>query len=243
MVKKNSKQRVAEELISYTVINDKGSLTKLLKTHNVKVSDNPSDKEVTTAVLVGNKNKAFRKDLTKLLGDKLPEAGERFRNIVGNAQDFGFTGVDDVTYMKWTGIDDFNDFTGWDDWKNEIGSQTFTQLQTIAQKTAAQKKAADTKSKTKAGSILASIWSFSKENILTKDNINQGIQAGLSKVNTDTAAKQLAIDEKALALQQQQEDMRQQQSQASVGVSSNVWLYVGIGAVVVLIGVLAFRKK
>jgi hypothetical protein len=243
MVKKNSKQRVAEELISYTVINDKGSLTKLLKTHNVKVSDNPSDKEVTTAVLVGNKNKAFRKDLTKLLGDKLPKAGERFSNIVGNAQDFGFTGVDDVTYMKWTGVDDFNDFTGWDDWKNQIGAQTFTQLQSVAQKTAAQNKATQPKGKTKAGSIIASLWSFTKENVLTKDNINQGIQSGLNKINSDTAAKQLAIDEKALALQQQQEDMRQQQSQASVGVSSNVWLYVGIGAVVVLIGVLAFRKK
>jgi hypothetical protein len=237
MVKKNSKQRVAEELISYTVINDKGSLTKLLKTHNVKVSDNPSEKEVTTAVLVGNKDKAFRKDLSELLGKKLPEAGERFSNIVGNAQDFGFTGVDDVTYMKWTGVDDFNDFTGWDDW----------QYATAEEKAAKAKAKADARAsrggKTKAGSILASLWGFTKENVLTKDNINQGIQAGLNKINTDTAAKQVAIDEKALALQQQQEDMKQQQTKTSVGVSSNVWLYVGIGAVVVLIGVLAFKKK
>lgn len=243
MQKNNSKKRVAEELISYTVINDKGSLTKLLKRYGVSVADKPSDKEVTTAVLVANKrSKAFQKDLAALLGKKLPEAGERFSNIVGNAQDFGFTGVDDVTYMKWTGVDDFNDFTGWDDWK-DMGGQTYGQLSSIAQQTAAKQKATAPKGKTKAGSILASLWGFTKENVLTKDNINAGIQAGLNKVNTDTAAKQLAVDEKALALQQQQEEMRQAQTKASVGVSSNVWLYVGIGAVVVLVGVLAFRKK
>lgn len=247
----NTKKGV-EELISYTIVTDKGALVNLLKKSGVKLNGSPSDLEVTTAVLVANKKSpSFKNELAKLLEKKLPQAGEKFMGIVGNSQDFGFTGVDDVTYMKgFTGVDDFNDFTGWDDFKNlisispSVSSGITTASQTsksdLRKMSTAQRKASG--QKTKAGSAISGIWSFVKTNVLTPDNINAGISAGLGKVNADTAAKQNAIDEKALALQLQQQEIASALNKKQ-GASTNTILYVGIGVIAVVgIGFLIYKS-
>jgi hypothetical protein len=247
----NTKKGV-EELISYTIVTDKGALVNLLKKSGVKLNGSPSDLEVTTAVLVANKKSpSFKNELAKLLEKKLPQAGEKFMGIVGNSQDFGFTGVDDVTYMKgFTGVDDFNDFTGWDDFQNlisispSVSSGITTASQTsksdLRKMSTAQRKASG--QKTKAGSAISGIWSFVKTNVLTPDNINAGISAGLGKVNADTAAKQNAIDEKALALQLQQQEIASALNKKQ-GASTNTVLYVVIGAVAVVgIGFLIYKS-
>jgi len=247
----NTKKGV-EELISYTIVTDKGALVNLLKKSGVKLNASPSDLEVTTAVLVANKKSpSFKSELAKILEKKLPKAGETFMSIVGNSQDFGFTGVDDVTYERgFTGVDDFNDFTGWDDFKNlisinpSVASGITTASQTskadLRKMSTAQRKASG--QKTKAGSAISGIWSFVKTNVLTPDNINAGITAGLGKVNADTAAKQNAIDEKALALQLQQQEIASALNKKQ-GASSNTVLYVVIGAVAVVgIGFLIYKS-
>ncbi len=247
----NTKKGV-EELISYTIVTDKGALVNLLKKSGVKLNSSPSDLEVTTAVLVANKKSpSFKNELAKLLEKKLPQAGEKFMGIVGNSQDFGFTGVDDVTYERgFTGVDDFNDFTGWDDFQNlisinpSVASGITTASQTsksdLRKMSTAQRKASG--QKTKAGSAISGIWSFVKTNVLTPDNINAGISAGLGKVNADTAAKQNAIDEKALALQLQQQEIASALNKKQ-GASSNTVLYVVIGAVAVVgIGFLIYKS-
>lgn len=247
----NTKKGV-EELISYTIVTDKGALVNLLKKSGVKLNASPSDLEVTTAVLVANKKSpSFKSELAKILEKKLPQAGEKFMGIVGNSQDFGFTGVDDVTYERgFTGVDDFNDFTGWDDFKNLISitpsvssgitSASQTSKADLRKMSTAQRKASG--QKTKAGSAISGIWSFVKTNVLTPDNINAGITAGLGKVNADTAAKQNAIDEKALALQLQQQEIANALNKKQ-GASSNTVLYVVIGAVAVVgIGFLIYKS-
>jgi len=247
----NTKKGV-EELISYTIVTDKGALVNLLKKSGVKLNASPSDLEVTTAVLVANKKSSlFKSELAKILEKKLPKAGETFMGIVGNSQDFGFTGVDDVTYERgFTGVDDFNDFTGWDDFKNlitinpSVASGITTASQTsksdLRKMSTAQRKASG--QKTKAGSAISGIWSFVKTNVLTPDNINAGITAGLGKVNADTAAKQNAIDEKALALQLQQQEIASALNKKQ-GASSNTVIYVVIGAVAVVgIGFLIYKS-
>jgi hypothetical protein len=233
-------KKAVQELISYTVVTDKGKLEKLLMRHGVKLGNATSDKDVTTAVLIANrKSNSFKNELAKVLQDKLPEAGEKFSNIVGNSQDFGFTGVDDVTYMKgFTGVDDFSDFTGWDDFKNGIGDLNPSFIQNLNQASSIA-AASNSKPKTKAGAAISSIWQFTKTNILTPDNINAGIQAGLSKVNADSAARQGGAEQQAYLLQQQQMQM---QRQVKPSASSNTILYVGIGAVA-LIGIIFLVVK
>ena len=232
-------KKAVQELISYTVVTDKGKLEKLLMRHGVKLGNATSDKDVTTAVLIANrKSNSFKNELAKVLQDKLPEAGEKFSNIVGNSQDFGFTGVDDVTYMKgFTGVDDFSDFTGWDDFKNGIGDLNPSFIQNLNQATSTA--VAAKKPQTKAGAAISSIWQFTKTNILTPENINAGIQAGLNKVNADSASRQGGADQQAYLLQQQQMQM---QSKVKSGTSSNTILYVGIGAIA-LIGIIFLVVK
>lgn len=274
-MKINTKQAV-QELISYTIVTDKQSLVDLLKQYGVKLSSDPSNAEVTTAVLVANKkNKAFSNDLAKLLGKKLPKAGEtlkktilatpkkigkQFSNIVGDSSDFGFTGVDDVTYMKgFTGVDDFSDFTGWDEWNYAPGDPltlnikpiaptadsllkptTLTKKQARLQASATRKASGQP---TKVGSALSSLWSFVKTNVLTSENVNAGIQYGLNKVNQDSLARQNALEQQSLMLQQQQQQLQSQQG-VKAGVSGNTILYIGIGVIALVgIGFLIVRQS
>jgi hypothetical protein len=256
----NTKKGV-EELLSYTIVTDKGALVNLLKKSGVKLNGSPSDLEVTTAVLVANKvSPSFKSELAKILEKKLPQAGETFMGIVGNSQDFGFTGVDDFTYERgFTGVDDFNGFTGWDDFKSMGGlvSPTFTAKLKKSIDVAKTKTAAPTKKdlrkeataqrkasgeKTKAGSAIAGIWSFVNKNVLTPDNVNAGIAAGLGKINADTSAKQNAIDEKALQLVREQKEIADDLNKGK-GASSNTVLYVVIGAVALVgIGFLIYKS-
>jgi hypothetical protein len=228
---------IATELLSYTIVTDKNALINLLAKNGVRLSDNPSDSEVTTAVLIASKKSGvFKDDLAKLLTSKVQEAGEKFSNIVGNDQDFGFTGVDDVTYMP-----NVMSFTGYDDYQNAGGNifgDQFTQDMAKLKTTSTT----PTSGKTKVGSALSSIWQFAKDNILTKDNINAGIQIGLNKINTDTAAKQQNIELQRAQLEAQQNAMRKQ-IEKSAGVTGNTMLYVIIGLVAIAgIGFFVYKQ-
>jgi hypothetical protein len=233
-------KQVAKELISYTIVTDKNAIVNLLAKNGVRLNSNPSNSEVTTAVLVANqKSGVFKDDLAKLLASKVSEAGESFSNIVGNDQDFGFTGVDDVTYfpnvMSFTGMDDYQNAGG-----NIFGDQ-FTKDIAKAKATGVP-ITSGTKPQTKVGSALSSLWSFAKDNIFTKDNINAGIQVGLNKINTDTARKQVTIEQQRAELEAQQNVMRNKIEKSS-GVSGMTILYVVIGLIAITgIGYIVYKK-
>jgi hypothetical protein len=241
----NTKKSV-QELISYSIVTDKKGVINVLRSNGVKVDNNISDAKLTTAVLIANrKSPIFRQKLGSLLQSKLNKAGEKFSNIVGNSQDFGFTGVDDVTYMKgFTGVDDFSDFTGWDDFQSVTGEERKA-LRTAkktakAQATTARKESGQ---QTKVGASLSKLWSFTKENVLTKENINAGIQVGLNKINTDSLARQNALDQQSLQMQQEQAQMQRQLGKGA-GISGNTVLYVGVGVIALVgIGFLIYKQS
>ena len=227
-------KQVAQELISYTIVTDRNSIINLLKRNGVSLSANPSNSELTIAVLVANsKSSAFKNDLAKLLSSKVQEAGESFSNIVGNDQDFGFTGVDDVTYFP-----NVMSFTGMDDYKNAPGDL----LPGIASGINAATSQTTTKPKTKVGSILASVGSFLSTNVLTKENVNSAIQVGVNKINADTLARQNNLQQQAAMLEQQQYQMSRQLS-TSKGASGNTILYVVIGLIAIAgIGFVVYKQ-
>lgn len=244
----NTKKGV-EELISYSIVADKGSVISILKRNGVKLSPNPSNAEVTTAVLIANKKSPiFKKDLAALLQKNLPKAGETFMNIVGNSQDFGFTGVDDVTYMKgFTGIDDFSDFTGWDEFANIDGDKAAARKAAVAAKKSARTQATTARKaagqKTKTGTAISGIWSFVKTNVLTPENVNAGIQVGLNKVNQDSLARQNALEAQSQMLQQQQQEMQGQIGKGS-GMTGTTLIYIGVGVIALVgIGFLIVRQS
>ena len=158
--------QVTEEALSYAVVTDKDGLVRLLKRNGVVVGNNPSDKEVTIAVLMASaKSTNFKNELATFLTGKVKEAGETL-SFVGSSQDFGFTGIDDFQ------------FTGSEDFFNATAAEKAAQKAAAAQAAAAKKQSRVTadnpQGKTGVGLLLANIGKA----LTSQDTINAGIQIG-----------------------------------------------------------------
>lgn len=251
--------QTVQELISYSIVKDKDSLVRLLERNGVQMPNNSSNREVTTAVLLANeKSPTFKKDLASLLGNNFTKAQEDFKSFAADPADFGFTGSlgeysglstgvrpigveGDNTKDNWgfTGLDDFYEnppkrynagngtsftaFTGAEGFYNQIG--------------AAKKKRItidNPKGKSKVGSALVSI----ADTLFTQENINAGIQLGLTSLANKQSAKQNSVQETANALAVQQ-DAIQKKFDANPPKSSKTTTYILVGVgVVALIGII-----
>lgn len=218
---------VAEELISYSVVTDKNGLVKLLERNGVQMPNNPSDKEVTVAVLMASaKSQNFKNELAAFLTNKVKKAGDDFQSFVGSEADFGFTGVDDFGF---TGVDDLG-FTGGEDFYNANKG-------TAAERKAARVTTTNPQGKTKTGQALAGIGKFFKDNILTAENINAGIAVGLNKVNNKTQADSNRIQQQALVLQTQQDELKKSLPNKQPMSPAVKYTLIGVG-VIALVGII-----
>ena len=234
--------QVTNELISYSVVTDKGSLVRLLERNGIQMPNNPSDKEVTLAVVMANsKSTTFRKDLAKYLGSKLPKASEDFSQFVGNDQDFGFTGIDDFSFVgeeKFFNASSSNFSTS-----NILVGTKFaspTPAVTLPSATSGKKSF----SQTKVGGVLSAIGGFLKDNVLTQENVNAGIQIGLQSMANKSQAQQNNLQQQAVQLQQQQDVMKA--TLPASATKSNTMTFVWIGVAVVgvsLIGFLIYKNS
>jgi len=205
----------AKELIAYAVVTDKNGLVKLLERNGIQLPNNPSDNEVTVAILMANqKSGVFRNELKKYLTGLVPEVANYTTELSGD--------------MNFTGTDDFSFTAGDDNFFNA----------TAAEAKALRVTATNPTGKTKVGLALANIGTFFKDNILTKDNINAGVQIGLTSLANKTQAQQNAVTAQSLQLQNYQDTLRQQLPNAEK--KSNTMLYVWIGVGVLAVGVLGF---
>jgi LPXTG-motif cell wall-anchored protein len=242
----NAPQAV-RELISYTIVTDKQSLVKLLERNGVSLPSDPSDKEVTIATLMASsKSPNFKKELAKLLTKKVPEAGESFSSFVGSSADFGFTGVDDLGF---TGVDDYANVSGGmiqpigglpTSKDLSIGTLNIKPPTLTTQQVTAGVQTQ--KSKTAVGGILASIGQFFKQNVLTQDNINTGLQLGLTTLNNKIQSKQNAVQTEAFILQQQQDQMRNDLGKKA-GVSTNTIIIAVVGVAIIGAAIYVLTKK
>ena len=211
----------AKELIAYAVVTDKNGLVKLLERNGIQLPNNPSDNEVTVAILMANqKSGVFRNELKKYLGALVPEVANYTTELSGD--------------MNFTGTDDFSFTAGDDNFFNAGGAPKLT----AAQSKALRVSDTNPTGKTKVGIALASIGTFFKDNILTQDNINAGVQIGLTSLANKTQSQQNAVTAQSLQLQNYQDTLRQQLPNAAK--KSNTMLYVWIGVGVLAVGVLGF---
>ena len=242
-MKTDNTHLAVQELISYSIVKDKQGVINLLNRNGIKLPSNASNQQVTTALLVANKKSGmFKDELSKYLTNKVKECGETFTNIVGNSQDFGFTGVDDVTYMKgFTGVDDFNSFTGWDDFQSAIGDLNPTLVSNL-NKSIATQKATKKPTTPKTGTTAGNFFRWISANVITKDNVNAAVQYGLTKQNQKLAEKDNALAEQSIILQQQQADM--QNKGVKAGVSGTTILFISIGVIALVgIGFIIYKNK
>jgi hypothetical protein len=234
---------VAEELISYSVVTDKNGLVKLLERNGVQMPNNPSDREVTVAVLMASaKSQNFKDELAAFLTKKVGKAGDDFQSFVGSEADFGFTGVDDFGFTG-EGEDFYNIFGLGKKKKdpNVVAAPKPTAVKTPTSRVTT----ANPQGKTKAGLALAGIGKFFKDNILTAENINAGIAVGLNKINNKTQADSNRIQEQALVLQSQQDDLKNKLPDAKPMSPAVKYTLIGVGviALVGIIYVIVKKKK
>jgi len=214
----------AKELISYAVVTDKNGLVKLLERNGIELPNNPSDNEVTVAVLMANqKSGVFRNELKKYLVGLVPDVANYITELSGD--------------MNFTGTDDFSFTAGDDEFFNAIAKAPKVKP-TAVQARALRITDTNPTGKTKTGLALASIGDFFKTNVLTRDNINAGVQIGLTSLANKTQSRQNAVTTQALELQNYQDSLRQQLPNAAK--KSNTMLYVWIGVGVLAVGVLGF---
>jgi hypothetical protein len=218
---------ITRSLLAYQVVNDKGSLVRLLKRNGVEVPETASNTEITSAALfAAGKSANFKKELAALLST----AGEEFSSFVG--QEMGFTGLDDFSF---TGMEGFESYNG--------GTQ---QLSLAVKQGIDTGKIKTKKDKSGAGKVLSSIGTFFKDNVLTKENVDTAVQIGLTKINTQTQNKANKIAQEGLVIQQYQDDIRNQQaSKGKGGLSTGAWVGIGLG-VAAIVGIAIYfstRKK
>jgi hypothetical protein len=247
----NNAVELTRELIAYTVLTDKNSLVELLSKNGIKLTSSASDKEVTVATLLASsKSTNFKNDLIILLGNKLPQAANDFSQFVGGSEMFGFTGIDDFSF---TGAEDF--------WKNATANENLTlnyipkglakpsttssfgyKPMGLKTPTTTYNPSTSTDTTTKPkGTFLAGVGRFLTDNIFTKENINAGVQIGLTKINNKVQSQTNAVQQEAQILQDTQNQMNQNLPQKK---SNNTLVYV-VGGVAVLgiVGFLVFKKK
>ena len=215
--------QVTEEALAYALVTDKNGLERLLKRNGVVIGNNPSDKEVSVAVLMASaKSPNFKNELATFLTSKVKEAGETL-SFVGTSQDFGFTGIDDFQ------------FTGSDDFFNATAAE---KAAAAAAKKQSRVTADNPQGKTGVGRLLASIGKA----LTSEETINSGIQLGLNKINNRTQADANNINLQAVELQAKQDELKATMGTPSKKTSATTYIIIGAGVLVAITAIVLIVK-
>jgi hypothetical protein len=219
----------AQNMIAYTVVEDKGSLKSLLERNGVQMPSNCSDKEITIATLTASsKSPNFKSELAKLLTKKAKKVGDEFSNFVGDSSDFGFTGIDDFSFNG--GL-------------TPTFASNLTQASTIPKPTLTtkqQSRSSVTNPKGKSG--IGLFFQNLGRSLASEDTINAGLNIGLTAINNKVAGKQNVLQGEAALITQKQDEVRQSLAQTPKGGKTLTFVFVGVG-ILALIGVVYFVAK
>jgi hypothetical protein len=265
-VPKINAEKGAEAALSYSVLYTKDKIESLLKRHGVKVPVNASDKDVHTAVLVANaKSPVFRDELAIFLAGNIEGAHKKlgFVSFAADDSDFGFTGLDDFQFtgniadikssffgLKTNGEFNASGYKNAEGDVSDINSSNYNPAADPnsslynANSTSTDTSGSKSPSTSKSGGILAWLGS----NVFTKENIQQGINAGLKTIANKTQASSNNLQQQANNLTAQQTLLQRTAAQNGANPpssgTSNTTKYVLIGVgVVALIGIVILIAK
>lgn len=232
---------LTQQLLAFTLAQDKNALLSLLKKYGVDVPNNPSDREITVAVLLAStKSPAFKADLAKVLSNEASKAKEVYSSFVGSDSDFGFTGIDDFSF---TGIEEFENLFGSKKRKEQTGTVA-TPKPATPKLTAAQKRESritDTNPQGKTGAGL--FWQNLTRSFTDQQTLSNLLNTGLTALNNKAASKSNELAFQSNLITQQADEQRQLLSQSQKPKSSAlVWVAVGVG-VLALGGIIYFIAK
>lgn len=216
-------------MLSYTLATDRDSLIKLLERNGVVVPQNPSDREVTAAVLLASaKSTNFKQELSKLLTSKFPNANEDYASFVGDSSDFGFTGIDDFS------------FVGEDEFFGANGTPTSKDIRTTRKsaKTTTRLESAKKGEKTGFGKFLSNLG----QAISSPDTLNAGMNIGLTAVNNRVQGRANALQQETAVITQQSDQIKQELGRPTGRMSTGAIIGVVVG-VVAVIGIVYYVAK
>jgi len=233
---------VTRDMLAYTLTNDKSSLIKLLRRNGIEIPADTSDMDVTKAVLLASsKSAVFKKELSSLLSSKITEVNKDFQNFAGGQFDIG-TQEDKAMF---TGSDDFFNLAGMPSTPG-VGLSDPKFAQAIAkQKAAAQpkekkgflgglfnKKDRTTTATTAGGDAepkeRGRVWAWLGANVFTPENINAGLNMGMTSLNNKIASKQNALQYESQVIVDRQQQQIDQKSKGKVSVTTVVLIVVGV---------------
>lgn len=228
-----SANELTKDLIAYTMATDKQSIKSLLRKNGVTIPSDATDQNIIMATLIAsNRSPVFKSELTALLTKSGVELQKGYMQFAGNQFEIG-TETDKMM------------FTGESGFFNQIGG-TFTPqfgqaISSAADYAAAQKKttpATTTKTKEKG-----KFFSWLKDNVLTSENINAGVQIGLTAINNKVQQKsnQAQLEAADIAQKQQEVILAQGgQKAAKFNVTTLALVVVGVA---ILGGVIYYVAK
>jgi hypothetical protein len=216
-------------MLSYTLATDRDSLIKLLQRNGVMVPQNPSDREVTAAVLLASSKSAnFKQELSKLLTTKFPTANKDYASFVGDSSDFGFTGIDDFS------------FVGEDEFFGVNGTPTTPNVRSTRKeaRTTARLEAAKKGEKTGFGKFLSNLG----QAVSSPDTLNAGLNIGLTAVNNKVQGRSNALQQETAIITQQSDQIKQDLGKPTGKMSTGAIIGIVVG-VVALVGIVYFVAK
>lgn len=219
-------QEAVRNMISYTIVTDKDSIVRLLERNGVQMPNNPTDKDVTAAVLLASvSSQNFKNELTSLLTTKVSKAGDDFASFAADNSDFGFTGIDDFS------ADGGNGFV------NKVGDKAAAR----AAKKTARIKEVNPQGKSGIGIFLRNLGS----SLTSPDTLNAGLNVGLTALNNKFQTRQNTLQQETALLTERQDQIRQDLSTSgkSGGMRFPTWAFVVLGLAVVGGIVFAVTRK
>lgn len=236
---------VTRDMLAYTLTNDKESLIKLLSRNGIQIPSDISNKDLTKAILVAaGKSAVFKSELATLLSTKINDVNREYQSFVGGQFDIGTQ--EDKTMF--TGSDDFYNLAGvtpgvgLSDPKFSQSIADLKAKQGTAPTSPAQKKpflGGLFKKKDKTATVTAGnadgdvkqkggLWAWLGANVFTPENINAGLNMGLTALNNKIAAKKNSLEYESQLVIDRQEQQIQQQSRGGVSVTTVVLIVVGV---------------
>ena len=220
---------ITKDLIAYTMVYDKQSLKNLLKRNGISLPSDYVDKDIIMAVLIASsKSPVFKSELTDLLSKKGQSIRNEYTSFVGGQFDIG---TQEYNMM----------FTGAKDFYNQIGNlnlQTISGINAAVEKTGKQKITKDKPVKEKGR-----LFSWLSTNVLTPENINAGIQLGLTSLNNKMQKKSNEVMYETSDISQKQQELIELQSQKQKPTFSVTTIVIAIVGLAIVGGVVYYVTK
>jgi len=255
---------VTRDMLAYTLANDKTSLRKLLVRNGISVPSNATDKELTTAILIASsKSNVFKAELAALLSSKIEQVNSEYSSFVGGQFDIGTQ--EDKTMF--TGSDNFFSMTGLSNPQFTKGLQGAAdyakQNQPKKPKERRTKEPREPREPRERKGLFSGlfsrnkdedekdydsepkqkgrVWSWLGENVFTKENINSGVNMGLTALNNKIQERRNQVEiESTLITEKQDEIVNQSGGRRGMGVGTIILI---IGGVALIGGMIYYFTK